>query len=162
MLLRRRWLCKGNAMEPFLFVRVRVQYQLGEYLRYVQCRTALRSAYRRRSGLAHWMAMTCRSAVAPLEFLGQWVRQGALYFHIDKAGVRRRARDGVICVPWSEVTFTHATAYGFLLNTLDGWMFLPSRVLSASQKQSMESMFQFHAQGGLQDGGLVLEEAAGS
>ena len=157
-----QWLCKGNAMEPFLFVRVRVLYQLGEYLRYVQCRTVSRSAYRRRSGLAHGVAMASRSILAPLEFLGQWLRQGACYFHIDQAGVRRRARDGVICVPWSEVTFTQATSDGFLMNTLDGWMFLPSRVLSASQKQTMATLFESHAQGRLQDGGAVLEEAWGA
>lgn len=147
-------------MEPFLFVRVRVQYQLGEYLRYVRRRTVLRSEYRRRGGLAHWMALACRSTLAPLEFLVQWARLGACYFHIDQAGVRRRARDGVICVPWSEVTSTQATRDGFMLNTLDGWMFLPSRVLSAAQRQTMATLFQFHAQGTLQDGIPVWDKSA--
>lgn len=134
-------LSKGKGVEQSLLIRVRIRYKPGEFAGFVCQRTAMRSQQRGRRGLIGQMALAGRMAWMPVEYLLQLVQQGAIHLHIDQTGMRWRTRDGVVCLFWGDVLAVGRTAEGTVIHSLDGWWFLPDRVLSTAHKTQLAAVF---------------------
>lgn len=145
-------------MDQFPVVRFRVRYRLGEYLQFMGAQGGLRPARRQEATPGGgWKLLTL--LLGPFGFLYAMLRQGSCYYYIDQGGLRRWGRDGVLCVPWEEVRGIRRVEPGYLVDSWQGCVFLPTRALSSTQKENLARLLQHHA---ALEGGEVVAGTATS
>ena len=75
--------------------------------------------------------------VASSIFLIKKHRMPLCEFEIDAKYIRRKSRQGLLCVPWAEVTDIHRYSQGYLVVDPKGAMPLPYRCLSQQQSKAL-------------------------
>jgi len=119
-------------------IRFEVAYRFPEYRRYVLAHTA------NIKGAQGPLWRTLLSIVAAVAFVGKARKVGKCAFTIDETGVRRRAKDGEMLVPWKDVTTIYRYEPGYLIEKGRGAMPIPYRCLDAVQRETLEALFAAH------------------
>ena len=125
-----------NQSQPFT---VPVTYQLKEYLAVVRAHARTLRPFDKTSRFKHLLDEVIIATFGSLVFSYKTLRVDECTFTLDSDGVTRSSKGGTFTVPWSSVDALRKYDSSYLIDTIDGAMPIPFRVLSADQKRAIES-----------------------
>ncbi len=125
-----------NKSQSFTFS---VTYQLKEYLEVVRAHARALQLSKKVSRFKNLRDEAIIATFGTVMFFYKTWRVGACTFTLNNDGVTRASKGGAFTIPWSSVEAVRKYDSSYLIDTADGAMPIPFRVLSADQKRAIES-----------------------